>query len=335
MHAKSVRKATTFALLLAFSVVLLGAYTRLTDAGLGCPDWPGCYGKMVLPSKASELVAAQAHFPETALQPAKAWTEMIHRYLAGTLGLFIAFIAFSAVRLRQVQKNFPVVLPMLLILLVLFQAALGMWTVTLKLLPIVVMAHLLGGFLIFSLLVYYRWQLSSSTGQSVTCWRWGASLALLIVFVQIALGGWVSSHYAGLACIGFPQCNGQWFPPLHLVEGFNVFAPVGTNYQGGVLDAGVRITIQYVHRVGALLVFVWVLPLTLYVALKASRRILRAVSATAACLVLVQIGLGIANVLKLLPLDVAVAHNGCAALLFAALLSMIYLTRERAVNVNY
>ena len=267
MQNNSIRIAATIAVLLALFVVMLGAYTRLTDAGLGCPDWPGCYGKMVLPGADAGLQEAQSKFPQIPIESRKAWTEMAHRYAAGTLGLLIFFIAFSVLRKRFQGVQLPWHLPAALLILVVFQAALGMWTVTLNLLPVVVMGHLLGGILIFACLSRFRLQMSSLVGQDLPQWRPWLILGACIVFFQIALGGWVSSNYAGISCIGFPMCNGVWFPELHFARGFNLFSPVGANYQGGLLDNEVRVTIQFIHRIGAVLTACYILILSALIVL--------------------------------------------------------------------
>ncbi|MBA2651486.1 MAG: COX15/CtaA family protein [Tatlockia sp.] len=330
MQFKALRYAVTIAVLLALFVVMLGAYTRLTDAGLGCPDWPGCYGQMVLPSLQNEIESAQNLYPQIPIESRKAWTEMAHRYAAGTLGLLILFIAISAFRRRLQGYNLPWQLPLALIFLVIFQAALGMWTVTLKLLPVVVMGHLLGGILIFAFLCRLALQISSIAPSNLVQWRFWILLGLIIVFCQIALGGWVSSNYAGIACIGFPQCNGQWLPSLHFSQGFNLFSPVGANYQGGLLDNEIRVTIQFIHRVGAIVTAVYLLILSSLLLAKVSNRCLRLFACLAILFVLVQFFLGVMNVLYLLPLWVAVAHNGVAALLMALLLMMLYLSQRRS-----
>ena len=332
MPLKSLRIATTLAIILALVVVMLGAYTRLTDAGLGCPDWPGCYGHMVLPSAQNELSAAQTHYPQIPIESRKAWTEMVHRYIAGSLALLIAVIGWGVFRRRRQGARLPWILPLALILLVVFQAMLGMWTVTLKLLPVVVMGHLLGGMLIFASLCYFRLQLSHLPSQNISQWRVWISIGIVLVFCQIALGGWVSSNYAGVACIGFPQCNGQWLPVLHFSKGFNLFSPVGANYQGGVLDNDVRVTIQFIHRVGALIVASYVLFLSLLLALRTKKWYLRRVAMLAAALVLIQCALGVINVVYFLPLWIAVMHNGVAALLLATMLIMRYLTTGDTAN---
>ncbi|MDR3501039.1 MAG: COX15/CtaA family protein [Legionella sp.] len=328
MHNKLLRVAVTAAVLLSLLVVMLGAYTRLTDAGLGCPDWPGCYGRMVLPSAKSSLQEAQTTYPQIPIESRKAWTEMVHRYAAGTLGLLIFFIGFSMLRKRLQGLNLPWHLPVVLLFLVIFQAALGMWTVTLKLLPVVVMGHLLGGMLIVACLSRLCFQVSPLKGEDLPQWRPWLRLAVILVFFQIALGGWVSSNYAGISCVGFPLCNGVWLPELHFAQGFNLFSPVGANYQGGLLDHDVRITIQFIHRIGAVVTAVYVLALAVLVMLKARFKYLKYAALAMFLLVLVQFTLGILNVVYLLPITVAVAHNGVAALLLATVFSSLHLTRK-------
>lgn len=329
MSLKSLRFITTAALILALFVVMLGAYTRLTGAGLGCPDWPGCYGHMVLPTAQKELKDAQGHYPQIPIESRKAWTEMAHRYAAGTLSLLILTIGWCVWR-RRLSWGLPVTL----VLLLLFQAALGMWTVTLKLLPVVVMGHLLGGMLIFASLCYFRMQISRIPAENIPRWRGWIALGIALVFGQIALGGWVSSNYAGVACIGFPRCNGEWLPVLHFSQGFNLFAPVGANYQGGLLDNDVRVTIQFIHRVGAMIVASYVLLLSALLLLRVKTATVRGAAMLAIGLVIVQFTLGVANVVYLLPLWVAVLHNGVAALLLATMFIMRYLSTRGATNAE-
>lgn len=330
MQNNLLRKTATCAVLLSLLVVMLGAYTRLTDAGLGCPDWPGCYGHMVLPSAKAGLMDAQTSYPQIPIESRKAWTEMVHRYAAGSLGLLIFYIGFSMLRKRLQGHNVPWHLPAALLLLVVFQAALGMWTVTLKLLPVVVMGHLLGGMLIVACLSRLRLQISSIKGTNLPQWRPWLRLAVIIVFCQIALGGWVSSNYAGISCIGFPMCNGVWWPELHFAQGFNLFAPVGSNYQGGLLDNDVRVTIQFIHRLGAVITAIYILILSLLMMFKAQTNYVKGAAVAMFLLVLVQFTLGILNVLYLLPISVAVAHNGVAALLLATAFSTLHFTRKGA-----
>ena len=296
MQIKHLRWVTTAAVFLALCVVMLGAFTRLTDAGLGCPDWPGCYGKMALPVARDGL------------------TEMLHRYLAGSLGCLILFILVFARRYK---------LPWMLVGLVFFQAALGMWTVTLKLLPVVVMGHLLGGMLIVSFLSLFRAQLDDHSPVDLSAWHKATLLGVLIIFIQIALGGWVSSNYAGIACIGFPQCNASWFPTLQLMPAFDVFSAVGANYQGGLLDSEARVTIQFVHRLGALITALYCLGLSVLMMRIPVRRVFW-MAFIVFMLIIIQLFLGIMNVMFLLPLPIAVAHNGVAALLLVSMVTLSY-----------
>lgn len=335
---KHLRLIAFFAMILAFIVVMLGAYTRLTHAGLGCPDWPGCYGQMVVPSQTQQQMAVQKMYPTAPLEARKAWTEMIHRYVAGTLALLIVGINILAWFNRR--QGASVILPTVLLGLICFQAALGMWTVTLKLLPIVVMGHLLGGLLIFGGLVYLNLLGSADNfypkalRRDPSVWTKWLYWALSIVFCQIALGGWVSSNYAGLACVGFPQCNGQWLPPLTWEHSFQLWSTVGANYQGGLLDIASRVTIQMVHRLGALITVIYLGSLAIKLLRTDSTIFIKwNVAIMLACLI-AQIALGIINVLYMLPLWAAVAHNGMAALLFAAVIGLHFAVRTGVSHVR-
>jgi cytochrome c oxidase assembly protein subunit 15 len=232
------------------------------------------------------------------------------------------------------HQDLPWHIPLFLLFLVAFQAALGMWTVTLKLLPVVVMGHLLGGITIFALLCYFALQCSGMIGQNKPRWRFWINLGIVIVFCQIALGGWVSSNYAGVACIGFPRCNGVWLPTMYFSKGFNLFSPIGANYQGGILDNEARISIQLIHRIGALVTASYMLILSALLLYRVKIRRLRQVAVLAMGIVLLQCLLGIANVLYLLPLWIAVLHNGCAALLLASCMMMRYLTIQGAAHAS-
>jgi cytochrome c oxidase assembly protein subunit 15 len=260
---------------------------------------------------------------------------MAHRYAAGTLSLFIFLLAYLTYKTRKNKDHRASSLPFILIGIVFFQAALGMWTVTLKLLPMVVMGHLLGGMLILGTLAYFRWQMSPIKRQPYPkIWRIGLNIAVLIVFIQIALGGWVSANYAGIACIGFPTCNGVWFPKLDCSHAFQMLTSLKVNYQGGLLDSSARISIQMIHRVGALITTTYSLILSSLVLKQISTPIVRKFAIIAIFCVLLQVILGVINVLYLLPLSIAVAHNGVAAALFSIILSLRYLLSfEGATNV--
>lgn len=317
MHKPGYRLAL-FATLLTVVVVLLGAYTRLTHAGLGCPDWPGCYGFLGVPMSEHKQAIAEARFPEAPVEVAKGWYEMIHRYFAGSLGLVILVIAVQAVRRREEPAQ-PVKLPLAVLALVILQGAFGMWTVTLQLWPQVVTAHLLGGFATLSLLTLLTLRLSGRFAPLQLSGRLRALAAacLLLVIGQIALGGWVSSNYAAVACVDLPTCHGEWWPAMDFGKGFHLTQHIGPNYLGGQLDSDARTAIHMSHRIGAVLV-------TLALLVLAWRLHAARLSRLAGLLVLalaVQVSLGISNVIFHLPLLVAVAHNaGGAALLLTMVL---------------
>lgn len=317
-------KVALAATLLALAVVVLGAYVRLSDAGLGCPDWPGCYGHIGVPQAEHHVQRANNAYPDRPVEAGKAWKEMVHRYAAGTLGLFILWLAVMAWRRRAVAGQ-PVVLPSLLLVLVVFQALLGMWTVTLLLYPAVVTAHLVFGLTTLSLL----WWLSSAglglyRDGAATEDRWLrplAALALLLVVAQLTLGGWTSTNYAALACPDFPTCQGSWWPPMNFAEAFRVWHEVGADYEGGLLDGPARTAIHMAHRIGALVVFVAVATIALLMWRKAVTPLVRRLGGVMLLVLLVQLALGVGNVLGGLSLPVAVAHNGGAALLLLTVLS--------------
>ena len=329
--AKPGFRLALFATLLALIVVLLGAYTRLTHAGLGCPDWPGCYGFISVPKSEAQLAHAELHFPDAPVEAHKGWNEMIHRYFAGTLGLLISVLAGRAWVNRR-HPGQPLKLPLFLLAVVIAQAAFGMWTVTLKLWPQVVTGHLLGGFATLSLLFLLTLRLSGvlpalTVPKRLQYW---ATAGLLLVIGQIALGGWVSSNYAAVACIDFPTCHGQWLPPADFANGFHLTQHIGPNYLGGQLDSDARTAIHLTHRIGALLVTVALLGLAWQLKAVGMTRLAGLLLIALAA----QITLGISNVLFHLPLPVAVAHNAGGAALLLTLVLVNYHARTSLLRVT-
>lgn len=314
---------TILAVFLAFIVVVLGAYTRLTDAGLGCPDWPGCYNQMLAPTTPAAIQQADALYPAVPVEVHKAWTEMVHRYAAGILGVLIFILGFMSIRRRRVPGQ-PVAVPVILMLLVIFQALLGKWTVTMKLLPLVVMSHLLGGFAILALLWWLNLKIgdyfpSLQTIQTKKFRAW-AILGLIIVVVQIALGGWTSTNYAALICLNFPYCSAhQFFPQMDFHQAFNLL-----NVSNERLSSAALITIHMSHRIGALITGIYVGLLSICLIALKGRPILRGIGTAMLIILIVQIMLGILNVELLLPLYVAVLHNFVAALLLLAMVTLVY-----------
>jgi heme a synthase len=367
-------RIAAFAAAFAFGVIVFGAFVRLSDAGLSCPDWPTCYGEATWPGHEKAIAEANAAFPDRPYETHKAWREQVHRMLAGTLGVLVLVLAITAAWRRRrllamlgiaalaaaigiffyIRQSYAlsgalslvaIALPLFAALrldrpapwrvavavlaVVVFQAMLGMWTVTLLLKPIVVMGHLLGGLLTFSLLSYVALALTSThapTPAQRDLMR-AVVVGLVLLACQIALGGWTSANYAALACgFDFPQCQGQWWPPTDFKEGFVLWRGVGVNYEGGVLDAPARAAIQIAHRIGAFVVFCYLG----WLAHRLARVRLRAIGIAIGVLLLAQVTLGIGNVKLGLPLPVATAHNGVAALLLFVLIA----TLVRVTNSN-
>ncbi len=316
--------------LLASVVVVLGAFTRLVDAGLGCPDWPGCYGHLTWPTSADDVVRAEARFPEAPVEHDKTWPEMVHRYFAGLLGLLILVMLIVAIKGRDEQPRPPLKMTAVLSVLVIVQAAFGMWTVTLKLWPQVVTAHLLGGFATLSLLWLlvqrsggFGWQAAGDAQRRLKNLRGFTLFALLVLVLQIALGGWTTSNYAALACPDLPTCHGEWWPAADFVQGFNIFQQVGPNYLGGLLDNHARTAIHLTHRLGAVITTVVLLMLAIGLWRSGSGQARQKAILLVGVLAL-QVALGISNVHWALPLPIAVAHNAVGALLLLVLVAIMH-----------
>ena len=325
------KKLALLATFLTLVVVVLGAYTRLSDAGLGCPDWPGCYGQISVPATPAEVSAAQQMYPERPLEPAKAWIEMVHRYLAGILGLLVMALALLAL-LNRNEKKQPVLLPVLLVALIVFQALLGMWTVSLLLKPVIVVAHLLGGMATLAPL----WWLAMTPARERTeagnsLLAKASLLALLVVTAQIALGGWTSSNYAALACPDFPTCQDSWWPEADFYSGFDLHHPLDldlrSDYAGGVLEHPARVAIHLSHRIGALVVVAVNLILGFLLLTRSENNAVAQSGIALMTLTVFQVVVGITIVSLGLPLLLATVHNAMAALLLLSLLTTNRLLR--------
>src|SRR5690606_11977606 len=371
------------AVALTACVVVFGAFVRLSDAGLSCPDWPTCYGRATWPSAAQDA-AAHAASEIRPFETHKAWREQVHRHLAASLGVIVLLLALLAVRRRRfgvslvigasllVAAAIPAYMyghiglafalagageavlliaamrwsnidlaraAVLTLAVIVFQALLGKWTVTMLLKPVIVMGHLLGGLTTFSLLV---WMARRATNLPIrladarVLRRWLVA-GIVVLGVQIALGGWTSANYAALACGGggwttaehhyldFPRCVGQWWPPADFREGFVLWRGIGVDYEGGVLDGASRIAIQMAHRMMAVVAALYLLVLAVRLYRLPG---MRGWSLLLGVLVLVQVSLGILNVKLSLPLHVAVAHNAGAAALLFVLVTLLARLRE-------
>ena len=288
------------AIALTFVVIVAGGYVRLSDAGLGCPDWPLCYGR-TLPGEIGDAGAL-----------AKAWKEMGHRYLAGALGILIFLLAVLSWKNRRSRGTAAAILA-----LVIFQATLGMWTVTMLLKPAIVTAHLLGGMTTLALLILlYLQERQHSPAPETRALRAIAAISLAAVAVQIALGGWVSANYAALACPDLPGCMGQAFPPMDFANAFHVLRELGRTGDGELLPLQALTAIHWTHRMFALVV----VALGAFCAVKAFEiPALRGIAIAVGTLLMLQFFVGLSNVALGLPLPLAAAHNAGAALLLASL----------------
>lgn len=326
-----------FAALFAYGVILLGAYTRLSDAGLGCPDWPGCYGRLFAPTTAQDLAEAREFHPDKAADSGKAWKEMVHRYVAGALGLVILRLAALAFKQRRQNRRQQFIIPIVVTGLVIFQAILGMLTVTLQLKPLIVMGHLLGGMTILALLWWImlreqRFWKSKPDSPATRGLRPWAALGLVIVAIQIALGGWTSANYAALVCPDFPTCQGVWWPQMDFVDGFTLWRGLGINYEGGVLSLSAATAVHMAHRIGALVTALYVGWLGWRTIRVGGENKLCRFGMLVLAVLLAQITLGIMNVLLHLPIAIAVAHNAVAALLLLALVTLNHVIRPPAAR---
>ncbi len=331
------RKLVYVTTLLTLFLVALGAYVRLTDAGLGCPDWPGCYGKLSPLHAEVEIADAERLSPTGPVSTPKAWNEMLHRYVASLVGAMILAVVLKVVYLRmrirrdREQPDLSLGLPLFLLGLVVLQGLIGKWTVTLLLKPAIVTLHLLGGMVILAALTWLSARHLSppaagrpSEARLLRPW---AIVGLVLVMIQIALGGWVSTNYAALACIDFPTCHGQWLPETDFVHAFQLQRELGMTAAGAPLSNASLNAIHWSHRVGALVVFVYLGALA-YVMFNMSR--LRRYALALTTVLILQIGLGITNVLAMLPLAVAVAHHAGAALLLMMVVLLNFVLNQES-----
>jgi cytochrome c oxidase assembly protein subunit 15 len=318
---------TVMTLFLTFDLVLFGAFTRLTDSGLGCPDWPGCYGEAHPVAATAQITAAEAAMPDGPVTHRKAWIEIIHRYLATGVGVLIIVLTVAtwmAWRRRKPGGAGPPVhpwWPTATLFWVCIQGAFGAWTVTLKLFPAVVVLHLAGGVVLLAMLARQAARHGlAQVGQSPVVVSQARRVLLWVtlgaVAWQVLLGGWVSTNYAVLVCDGFPACQGQWWPPMDFARGFQVWRPLGQLADGSPIDFAALTAIHYVHRLFAYVVFA----LLILVAWRLwSVAALRAPVRVVAALTALQLATGLSNVVLDWPLVAAVLHTGGAAALVSAL----------------
>ncbi len=312
---KIMKGLSLFGICFAFVVIALGAWTRLVDAGLGCPDWPGCYGFVVFPTTEAEIQLAESRYPQFPYEIDKAIPEVVHRYFAAALGFLAILLVYFAFK-YQLPKKIKAITSFLLFFIC-CQGLFGYLTVSLKLLPIIVTGHLFGGFITLSLFFY----LFLNTNNGIKNHNIGhlkilGGVALFALIVQIFLGVWTSTNYASLACADFPTCQGKFIPEMDFSEGFNLAQEVGPNYLYGLLDNEARVAIHYSHRISAIVLTIIFLILISRLWFSSAAPL----ASTLGVILITQISLGIMNVVYVLPLYIAIAHNLVAALLLLATL---------------
>lgn len=323
------RFLTFAACLLALLVIVLGAYTRLSDAGLGCPDWPGCYGHLTVPKDAQEIIEVEQTFQQP-LEAGKAWIEMIHRYCAGILVICIISLCYLSFRKKQNPNklaNKLEILPFIIMAVIIMQALLGMWTVTLKLSPPIILLHLFGGLTILSLLWWFYLNQSkvsiSSNGESKL--KYWIMIGITLLIAQVGLGGWTSANYAALVCPDFPYCQGQLLPSMD----FGAFAL----NNAAAINNTTLVTIHMMHRIGAVITGSYLIILAVMVLLHFRRAAVKINALVILLFLFIQITLGILNIVWLLPMKTAVTHNMVAALLLLSLLTLLKITNVSNRNV--
>ena len=324
MH--NIKNLSLFGICLAFVVIALGAWTRLVDAGLGCPDWPGCYGFVVFPTNEAEIALAEARYPTFPYDINKAIPEVVHRYFAAALGFLAIIMVYYSFKQNE-NKNIRRWTIGLLIFIC-CQGLFGYLTVSLLLLPIIVTAHLFGGFTtltLFFLIFLMSGKFDILEKMAIPKLKTIAGIALAVLLFQIFLGVWTSTNYASLACADFPTCQGSYMPEMDFKNGFNLNQEVGPNYLYGLLDNPSRVAIHYSHRVSAILVTIVFLILISKLWFSNAAPL----ASTIGILLLTQISLGIINVVYVLPLYVAIAHNLVAALLLLSIFTVNYLAWKK------
>lgn len=332
-----------FVITVTFAVITLGAYVRLSHAGLGCPDWPGCYGYLIgVPDNSIEIANAENSFQGSNVDIGKAWKEMIHRYIAGALGIFIFILPFIFYK-NNTNKLFK--LSLLVSILVVMQAMLGMLTVTLQLQPLIVMMHLMGGLTIITLLwlIFLRYNKNNYFNESQSFPNLSLKriknlsvlgyITLIVLVIQIMLGGWTSTNYAALACADFPKCNASWWPQMDFYNAFMIELATDLNYEFGRLDSPARVAIHFTHRIWAIVAaaMLVILSIASYKTIKISYQ--KIISLCLVLFLFIQVTLGILNIKMGLPIYIAVAHNGNAAILLMCLVTQLYLIRNVKNNL--
>ncbi|RTZ45825.1 heme A synthase [Candidimonas sp. SYP-B2681] len=312
---------------LTLDLIMFGAFVRLTDSGLGCPDWPGCYGKITPIGASGHIEQALQAMPYGAVSFSKAWIEMIHRYVGSILGMMIIGIVYLAWRYRRQLGNTPR-LAIVTLIAVCIQGAFGAWTVTHQLMPIVVTSHLLGGMILLALMTWLAAREKSHEPLRPQARRWRPWMAagVVLLFMQIALGGWVSTNYAALACMDFPTCHGEWIPPMDFENGYSLIRGLGILASGEMISQYALTAIHWVHRNFAFVVFAYLGILGWKMLAEPG---LRGPAQLVLGLLVAQLLTGLTTIFFQWPLLIAVLHNGGAAgLVLASVTLLVRLSRD-------
>ncbi len=329
------RALTLITLFLTFDLVMFGAFTRLTDSGLGCPDWPGCYGQATPLAAHAPIAAAQQAMPTGPVTHGKAWVEMLHRYLAGAVGALIVVLTVAAWRTAAKERSVSPWWPTAALVWVCVQGAFGALTVTMKLFPAIVSIHLLGGYGLLLLLTAQaaRMQPADATmAPRARPWMRGALVAAMgLLLLQAASGAWVSTNYAVLACDTFPQCQGSWWPPMDAAQGFTLWRPLGLDVDGTPVSFAALTAIHWAHR---LLAFVTIAALGVIAFFLGRSRGFASYGGWLAALLALQFTTGVSNVVLDWPLAAAVLHTGGAGAMLVVLTWALASTHSTAGTIR-
>jgi cytochrome c oxidase assembly protein subunit 15 len=324
MSLYTLRNICIFGALYTLVVISVGVWVRLTDAGLGCPDWPGCYGILGTPETDLEISKARELYPDAVIDTGKAWREMFHRYLAGILGIFVFYISYLIIKhAKHVSKIFPIAL----ILLIITQSIMGMLTVTELVKPTIVTTHLVLGMSTATLLLWNGLLVQEDKILKLIDKKLIILIGLCILglLTQIILGGWTSTNYASLACTDFPKCDNSWWPSnMDYKSGFTIFNLPSINYELAPLAYDAKLAIHFTHRLGALLLTGLYLYLFTYIFFKQSDITLKVISTIVLLVFVLQILLGVSNVVYSLPINIAVLHTVNASILLMSMITLLY-----------
>ena len=332
MKIELIKKLSYIGAFFTLLVISAGAWVRLTDAGLGCPDWPGCYGILSTPDTDDEIARAKEFYPDATIDVGKAWREMFHRYLAGILGLYVFFISFLT---YKYAKHVSIFLPISLSVLIIVQSLMGMLTVTELVKPTIVTTHLILGMSTACLLLWNGLRIGSISDTSSSKFNAFIKLCIVALVIQIILGGWTSTNYASLACPDFPKCTEQWWPDnMNFDRGFTIFGLPDINYEVNHMEYYAKLAVHFTHRVGALLLSILFLGLFAYIFFMQKSQKIKNIGYLILTFFSFQIYLGISNVVYSLPLNVAVLHTVNACILLMSMLILLFYTTYKIQDIK-